>query len=127
MGDRYAYALKNNPDNIYTSSGYYGYSLTGMANICDNLIYSGISEAYQSIIKSTLISTRIRHAENGGYSSEETNNYIFLPSIRELDIGSGVHDDNYASEVSEHWTPPWHWMVAANRTNIYGFVSGQYN
>ena len=126
MGDRYAYALKNNPTDTYTSNGYYGYSLTGMASICDNLIYAGLPESYQSIVRSTLISTRIRHSETGNYSTEETNNYMFLPSIREVDI-ENVTASQYGSEVNPFWTPPWHWMVAANRTNLYGFVSGQYN
>jgi len=126
MGDRYAYALKNNPNNDELSGGYYGYSLTGMSHICDNLIYAGLPESYQSIVKSTLISTRIRQVDTGNYSTEETNNYMFLPSIREVDINNEMQS-NYGSEVNINWIPPWHWMVAANRTNLYGFVSGQYN
>ena len=81
-------------------------------------------EVYQSIIKHTHIKSRIRIITANPQSEwKETDDYLFLPALREVRAESQAGDDN-GQEVNIAWQSPWSWMVCSEITNVLGFVSG---
>lgn len=113
MGDRYLYARRNN--GATDSDGYYGWHLSDARTICNSLIYSGMPEAYKSIIRSTPVRSVKRDIELRTNTYGTTNDYLFLPAYRE--VYEGATTDGYgATEIQASWSSPWHWMVPANLT-----------
>lgn len=113
MGDRYLYARRNN--GATDSEGYYGWHLSDARTICNSLIYSGMPEAYKSIIRSTPVRSVKRDIELRTNTYGTTNDYLFLPAYRE--VYEGATSDGYGgTEIQAAWSSPWHWMVPANLT-----------
>jgi len=118
MGDRYVYASRSS--DAIDSDGYCGWHMTSMRTICNDLIYYGMPEVYKSIINYTPIISIIRKADSGTGDDQpggtnsvaETNDYLFLPSIREVD-STNTSYGVYRNEVNSLWTSPWSWMVPA--------------
>ena len=125
MGDRYVFAARRNITS--DDNGYFGWHVSEFRAICNNLIYQGMPEVYKSIIHLNTIASIIRadgtKTTAGAYSAVETEDYIFFPSVREIDT-TGDSAGTYGNEVNTLWTPPWSWMVPAQKKNVLGFVSG---
>ena len=122
VGDRYMYTQRGNqnPDN----NDVFGWHQQSWSRpICNTLLYNGMPEAYQSIIKHTRIKSIARTIQLQTNVWNETDDYLFLPALREVNESSTGNDVNGA-EVNASWLSPWSWMVLAEKTNVLGFVSG---
>ena len=113
MGDRYFFARGSNGDT--DEDGYYGWHMSEARTICNNLIYSGMPEAYKSIIRLTSVRSLKRDIELRTNTYGVTEDYLFFPAYREVYEGATA-DGMAGTEIQSTWLSPWHWMVPANLT-----------
>jgi hypothetical protein len=71
--------------------------------------------SYQSIINKTSINFNVI---NGTYNHESAQDYLFLPSYREVTTDAAPNN-SIDYEVNNTWNSPWPWMQASNVSNVY--------
>ena len=121
IGDRYVYTMRGG--QAADSNDVFGWHQSWSRAVCNNLVYSGMPEAYQSIIKQTHIKSLSRTIEQPANVWHESDDYMFLPAVREV-LYSAQSGDINGQEVNTSWLSPWSWMVLPEKTNVWGLVSG---
>ena len=122
LGDRYFYSTSAVNDG--DADGYFGWHQSGMRTLCNNLVYQGLPEAYKSVINNTNVTSIVRKSDLTGTIAKYTSDYMFLPAVREVNPNAR-NTDTHGGEVNTSWTSPWSWMVPADKTNVFGFVTGR--
>jgi len=82
MGDRFFYPKRasQNPD----ANNLYGWHISVGRNICNNVIYAGMPEAYKSVIKRLEVNSAVCNTATNTGTYAKSMDYLFFPAYREV-------------------------------------------